>query len=69
MNGSIWSALLTGADYGLYVWAAYIVAFVVVMSEIVVLRFSRHSILEHLGRFSVGRRNSRRTRRQRQPHA
>lgn len=45
--GAFWSM---GGD-GLYVWSAYLVALVVIATEIAVLALTRRSILEHLGRF------------------
>lgn len=44
-----WSAFWAMAGYGMYVWGAYLLALVVVLSEIVVLVVSRRSILDHLG--------------------
>lgn len=44
-----WSAFLEIAGYGIYVWGAYLLALVVVASEIIVLVVSRRSILDHLG--------------------
>jgi len=44
-----WSAFWSMGGYGLYVWAAYLVALAIVVSEILVLIISRRSILDHLG--------------------
>jgi len=51
-----WSAFWAMGGYGLYVWAAYLLALMVVVAEIVVLVLSRRSILDHLGLTARGRR-------------
>lgn len=52
MNWDSWSAFWAMGGHGLYVWGAYLVALFVVATEIIVLALTRHSILEHLGRFA-----------------
>ena len=52
MNWNNWSAFWAMGGDGLYVWSAYLVAIVVIATEIAVLALSRRSILEHLGRFA-----------------
>jgi len=52
MTWSSWSAFWSMGGDGLYVWSAYLVAIVVIATEIAVLALSRRSILEHLGRFT-----------------
>lgn len=52
MGGVNWSEFWSIDGDGLYVWAAYLVALIVTITEIVVLTLSRRSILEHLGRFA-----------------
>ena len=52
MSWDNWSEFWSMGGDGLYVWAAYLVALVVTVTEVVVLRLSRHSILEHLGRYA-----------------
>ena len=54
-----WGAFWAMGGYGLYVWAAYLLALMVVVSEIVVLVLSRRSILDHLGLTMRRRRKSR----------
>jgi len=44
-----WGDFWAMGGYGLYVWAAYLLALVIVVSEIAVLILSRRSILDHLG--------------------
>lgn len=52
MNWNSWSAFWAMGGDGLYVWSAYLVAIVVIATEVAVLVVSRRSILEHLGRFA-----------------
>ncbi|NMG75730.1 heme exporter protein CcmD [Aromatoleum diolicum] len=52
MTWSSWGAFWAMGGDGLYVWSAYLVAIVVIATEIAVLALSRRSILEHLGRFT-----------------
>lgn len=47
---------------GLYVWSAYLAAILVIATEIAVLALTRHSILEHLGRYAKIRRKQSRAR-------
>lgn len=44
-----WDAFWAMAGYGMYVWGAYLLTLLVVVSEVVVLVISRRSILDHLG--------------------
>jgi len=44
-----WGEFWAMGGYGLYVWAAYLLALVIVVAEVVVLILSRRSILDHLG--------------------
>lgn len=53
-----WEFLRVVAGYGIYVWGAYLLALIVVISEIVVLVMSRRSILDHLGLIARRRRKS-----------
>lgn len=57
-----WSAFWAMGGDGLYVWSAYLVAIVVILTEIAVLALTRRSILEHLGRFARIRRKTNKTR-------
>lgn len=52
MNWGSWSEFWAMGGDGLYVWSAYLVALVVVFTEIAVLALTRRSILEHLGRYA-----------------
>lgn len=56
MNWDSWAAFWAMGGHGLYVWSAYLVAGFVIATEIIVLALTRHSILEHLGRFAKIRR-------------
>lgn len=52
MNWSGWSEFWSIDGEGLYVWAAYLVALLMIVAEVVVLTVSRRSIDEHLGRYA-----------------
>lgn len=54
-----WSAFWAMGGHGLYVWSAYLIAFVVIATEIAVLAITRRSILEHLGRYARIRQSKR----------
>lgn len=62
MNWDSWSAFWAMGGQGLYVWSAYLAAILMIASEIAVLALTRHSILEHLGRYARIRRKHSKTR-------
>lgn len=52
MSWDDWFAFWSLGGCGVYVWGAYLLAMVVILSEIVTLMVSRRSIMAHLGFFS-----------------
>ena len=49
-----WSDFFAMGGYALYVWGAYAVTLVVMVSEVVLLALRRRSLVERLGRFVLG---------------
>lgn len=62
MNWGSWSEFWAMGGDGLYVWSAYLVAVVVIFTEIAVIALTRRSILEHLGRYAKIARKKRKPR-------
>lgn len=52
MNWNGWSEFWSMGGDGLYIWNAYLVTVVVILTEIGVIALTRRSILEHLGRYA-----------------
>lgn len=50
MQWASWSDFWAMGGYGLYVWGAYLVTFVAIVLEIILLRHSRNDTLKRLRR-------------------
>ncbi len=54
MNWQSWSDFFAMGGYALYVWGAYALTMVVMVSEVVLLVLRRRSLIERLRRFVLG---------------
>ena len=54
MNWQSWSDFFAMGGYALYVWGAYALTMVVMVSEVVLLVLRRRSLVERLRRFISG---------------
>lgn len=54
MNWQSWSDFFAMGGYALYVWGAYALTMVIMVSEVVLLVLRRRSLIERLRRFVLG---------------